>query len=101
MGVSPFALQLSDHVGRFLRGSTTGGQGNHRQSFKHYGTNLHSNECYANFGCHLKYINYRAFHDKSNDSGGGSISSIYEALLAERGLIITERLKKAVATPER
>jgi hypothetical protein len=49
----------------------------------------------------LKYINHRAFHDKSNDSGGGSISSIYEALLAERGLIIAERLKKAVATPER
>jgi hypothetical protein len=32
---------------------------------------------------------------------GGSIPNIYEALLAERGLIIAEWLKTAVAIPER
>jgi hypothetical protein len=46
-------------------------------------------------------MNYRAFHDKSNDTGGGSISNIYGALKPKRGLIIAEWLKMVVATPER
>jgi hypothetical protein len=40
------------------------------------------------------YINFRAFHDESNDTGGGSIFNICGALLAGRGPIIAERLKR-------
>jgi hypothetical protein len=43
-----FRAAIINHVGRFLRGSTTGGQGNRRQLFKHYGTIVHSIKCYAN-----------------------------------------------------